>query len=463
MSAGRVVAKFDSATAMLRALAGFLHGRDFPMLGGRAQAEPLAAGLLGLVNRLPEGLREQLYIYSGWSEATPPAKLARVHSEALAGWVAGHYPRRRYPAVLVGSSNGAMIHLAAALGIPWLPQTLLLPVRQRGVHPDEPADDLEAMVDPARALLTANPDLALHHMHDANQDRLMIQRMTYFRVKRLRLGAAYERFLADHLEPGGMVLLVDCILSWPTTKVGDRHVFQQGALGGATVQEAHQGSQRVADYLRRYGSHRRRWDPPPPDADRPEAEWGFEPALGEDVERFAADRGYRVRRIVFDQPEDLSPLVADLYRDWYRRRGLPTSRLLVESFILLEPWWALATGSVPFWLVFNTEPSLATIHRYLDTAGPFDEIRMSLFSHGVESVGLPTIDQWRSVLHRAGKVGSFLGVDEQAFPRDFATLARYHQALAQVRKRYPMPRSLSLEELDAFLDRSGERYAVDWR
>jgi hypothetical protein len=63
----------------------------------------------------------------------------------------------------------------------------------------------------------------------------------------------------------------------------------------------------------------------------------------------------------------------------------------------------------------------------------------------------------------AGKVGSFLGVDEQAFPRDFATLARYHQALARVRKRYPMPPPLSLEELDAFLDRSGECYAGDWR
>jgi hypothetical protein len=124
---------------------------------------------------------------------------------------------------------------------------------------------------------------------------------------------------------------------------------------------------------------------------------------------------------------------------------------------------ALATGSVPFWLVFNTEPSLATIHRYLDAADPFDEIRMSLFSHGLESVGLPTVGRWRSVLDRATKVGSFLGVDERAFPRDFATLARYHQALVRVRTRYPMLRPLALEELDAFLDRQGERYAVSWK
>jgi hypothetical protein len=35
--------------------------------------------------------------------------------------------------------------------------------------------------------------------------------------------------------------------------------------------------------------------------------------------------------------------------------------------------------------------------------------------------------------------------------------------LARIRKRYPRPPPLSLEELDAFLDRQGERYAVDWK
>ena len=60
--------------------------------------------------------------------------------------------------------------------------------------------------------MQANPDLQLHHMHDANQDRLMVQRMTYFRIKRLRLGEAYERFLEECLAPGGNcgLVAVDC-------------------------------------------------------------------------------------------------------------------------------------------------------------------------------------------------------------------------------------------------------------
>lgn len=55
-----------------------------------------------------------------------------------------------------------------------------------------------------------------------------------------------------------------------------------------------------------------------------------------------------MRRLIFTVPEDVSPLVADLYRWWYHARGVPGLRLLVDSFILMEPWWTPRTGSVPF-------------------------------------------------------------------------------------------------------------------
>jgi len=91
--------------------------------------------------------------------------------------VVSHYPKRHYPSAVIGSSNGALVHLSAALGIPWLPQTFLIPVRRSGVPPDEPAEELEWGREPARELLAANPELRLHHMFDPNQDRLMARRM----------------------------------------------------------------------------------------------------------------------------------------------------------------------------------------------------------------------------------------------------------------------------------------------
>jgi hypothetical protein len=193
------------------------------------------------------------------------------------------------------------------------------------------------------------------------------------------------------------------------------------------------------------------------------AERGGAETLRDDVVQLAKRHGWQVRRIVFEQPEDLSPVIADLYRWWYARQGVESDRLLVESFILLEPWWALTNRLVPFWMVFNTEPSFDAVNRYLDTAPPQSEIYLTLFSHGVNSVGLVPIERWRSIFDRARRTGGFMGVDEDAFPRDFAVFVRFHRALEQLEPHYSLPASLALNELDEFLSRGGQRYHVDWR
>jgi hypothetical protein len=124
-----------------------------------------------------------------------------------------------------------------------------------GPDPNEPQQDVKWAEKWIPAFLESNPDVQLHHMHDPNQDRLMIQRMTYFRVKRLWLGQAYGSFIQQYLEPGGTIFIVDCQLKWPAKKFGERHIFQFGALGGATPYEYHPGGKRVEEYLRRYKSH----------------------------------------------------------------------------------------------------------------------------------------------------------------------------------------------------------------
>jgi hypothetical protein len=214
----------------------------------------------------------------------------------------------------------------------------------------------------------------------------------------------------------------------------------------------------------RSGTNPTKWDPPPPDGDRPEAEWGFEPTLREDVEKLARRHGYKIRRVVFDHPEDMSPLVADLYRWWNRARNVPDHRLIAESFIMMEPYWVLRTGSIPFWMKFNMEPSLEWLEAYLDGADPFDFIHLMLFSHGVEAVGLPTVARWKEATQRARLHGELLGVDEKRFPRDYATFVRYYTRLKRnIPDRYPMPGPLSIARLDEFLAEAGDRYPVHWK
>jgi hypothetical protein len=203
----RYIANFDSASAMLRAIAFYLRGQEFGGVGFLPNViEPLG----GLINRLPHSVKETMYIWSGWSEAIPGERMSDVDIEDITSWAVSEYPERDFPAVMIGSSNGAAVHLRAALGVPWLPQTFLIPVRQPNVHPDNTLDGLEAGREPARLLLEANPDIQLHHMHDANQDRLMLGRMGYFRIKKRTLGPSYERFLREHLPPGGTILLIEC-------------------------------------------------------------------------------------------------------------------------------------------------------------------------------------------------------------------------------------------------------------
>ena len=458
------IANFDSAAAMLRALANYLRGRDFPLLGtGTNRREPFLAPVAALVNALPRVLREQVYIWSGRFEAIRPGKLSQAKLDRVCQWAASLYPKRRYPAAAVGSSNGAAIHLFAALGIPWLPQTFLVPVACSEVDVDEPEQAIEWAREPAKVFLQANPDWELHHMHDPNQDRLMLHRMTYFRAKRLRLGAAYERFLAERLEADGTIFTIECNLQWPTTRLADRHIFQFGALGGVTPKELFNGGPRVMEFLAAEKSHRQKWSPPAPNKDRPEAEWGFAIPLRDDIERFARQHGFRVRRIVFDEPESLSPVIADLYSWWNQLRGIRQERLMIESFIVMEPYWTICTGSVPFWMVFNKEPSARALEAYLSARGAFDEIYMMLFSHGVNSIGLVPIARWEQFLRQARRRGEFIGVDPSAYPRDFAVFVRYHRQLSRlISAREPIPSPLSLADLDEFLRQNSDRHAVQW-
>lgn len=458
------LADFDSASGFVRALGGHLHGHDFPLLGMFPRWTETGWRTIGAtVNALPTAMREQIYAWSGWAEALDPDRIGGTRAEHISRWAVASYPLKRYPAAMIGSSNGALMHLCAGLGIPWLPQTVLIPVRRLGIDPDEPQQDLAWGRGPGARLLGGNPDLVLHQMWDPNQDHLMIRKMSYFRVKFARLPEHYRRFLLATLEPGATLFVAECNLRWPSVKVGERHVFQIGALGGASPDEYRHPSARVADFLARSRSRRRGWQGPAPDAETPEAEWGFEPALYPELEQFAREHGFRLRRIVFDHPEDPSPLVADVYRAWYRRRRLPANRLLMPNFIIVEPYWALRTGSVPFWTVFNVQSSADALERYLDARDAYDEINLLLFSHGVDSVGVASAERWRSLTAKARRGGALLGIDDDAYPRDFASFTRYHYAIRkQIRARYPLPAPLTLRDLDAFLDGAAHSYDVRW-
>ena len=412
------VASFDSASAFLSSLARALRGRDFPYLGQSRLKVPMV-----LASRaLPQGLRNRVYSIASGREGVQPSRLAGVDMQMVAAWVTDRYPPGRFPAAMIGSSNGALTHLAAFCGVPWLPQTVLVPVRRPGSDPHDVSGAIDFGRQHARTLLAGNPDIDLHHMHDPNQDPLTLSRMAYFRVKWTRLPRAYERFLRDRLLPGAPIVVVHDESMWPVTRIGDRHTFQFGAQGGMDPD----------DYLAAA-------DAPAPDEEGPEAEWGLSDELVQPVREWATAHGHPVMEIRYRHPQDPAAAVAATTRDWLRHRGEPAQRLLVSSFVVHDPWRTITTASVPFWTFFPVRRAADDLASYLYGA-VYDDIDVMLFNHGTESVGLVSAAAWQQLADRAHSRGRLLGLDPTAYPADFSTFARYTREL---RKLPQSPRTWS--------------------
>ncbi len=438
----RTVASFDSATALHAALMAALAGKRFCNLGrSRSQATVVRAAA-----RLPWPLLRRAYAAAGTLEGVRPEQLGRVDLEAVARLLVDAVPPRRYPGIMIGSSNGAMAHLAAALQFPWLPATVLVPVRHTA-DAGRPDHALAFGRVVAPALLAANPEVVLHQMHDAAQDRLMAARMAYFRVKWSRPPAAYRDGLNRLLRPGAPIILVEDRSRWPVTRVAERHVFQDGGQGGLDP----------ADYLR--APHA-----PTPDESAAEAEWGADPAFAASLVDWAARAGHPVHRIAWCDPGEPAHPVAQTLRRWYRRRGEPADRLLVSSFVLTDPWQMIDTATVPLWMFFPVRSAAADLAYHLSSSEPYRRTDALVFQHGVASSGSVTPGELRAILADRGGRVRFPGLRLDRSPRDIGALARYDDALADLPPaRWPWaPLGLAeaLSDLAGIEGRSGQPLTV---
>lgn len=453
------ISRFDSATDMVGALSSFLKGETFEGVGATPTNEVYAK----FINNIPSSWKQKLYTKGGISDAASHKEIDQIDAEELDKWIYNVYPEKKYPAIAIGSSNGAMVHLCAALGIPWLPQTMLIPVYKGETLPiDQPKKTIEWAQKPAEAFLNNNADWQLHHMMDPSQDRLRVGPIAYFRVKKLRLGKWYQKFIRERLEAGGKIIVIDCQQQWPTVRLGERYFFQFGGMGGIEPLEYYQGGERIKSFLKEQNAEVEQWDAPEPDGESPEAEWGFEPTLLKDLKPFAKAEGIRLHKISFEHPQAVSPFVADLHRWWYRQLNRPSDRLLVESFTVQAPLLTLQTASIPYWLFFNVEPAADMLENYLQNSSEFDEIFMMILSHGKNSLDHTTIDRWRSIMEKARQKHDFIGMEPEKYPLDLAIYARYSPDLQKkIQDRFPLPSSLSLQQLKDFLSLNPQRFAIE--
>lgn len=459
-SAARFLVDADSSVNAVRAVGSFLAGEGH----GGLSTGPSSRTLARLATLPPDRVRAAVYRVLGLLQGMPVRRLDGLTADDLDEWVVRHYGPGPFPAVVVGSVSGAAVHLAAALGAPFLPQTTLGAVRHLADDNDDPVAAMRALAPVSSGLAARNPRLAVYHMHDPAQDRTMLRAMAYLRLKRLALGPVYERFLLRRLAEGATIVQVENTRTWRVHAVAERTWFQFGGLGGVPEEEYHRTGDRIAEFLAQQNARARRWDPPPEDARRAEGEWGWDPALGEDVAALAARGGYDLRRLTSSEPQQQSAFAAELHRWWYRRLGVPDDRLLVESYVQWDPLWVLRTGSVPFWNRFNTEPSRAELEDYLASAPPYRDIHVNVFSHGIDSPGVVPAESWEELARRhAVRHGGLLGVDRDSYPRDTGATLRFQESFEDLPGRQPLPPALTVEEVDRFAREAGPALAEVWQ
>lgn len=424
-----ILTAHDSSTGLLRALSDHLKGRKIKALDTVPSNELFA----GLLNSLPVSWRKGLYSKAGKLSATNPDELGRSDLSEIDKWVCDLYPEKKYPAIAIGSSNGALVHLFAAMGIPWLPQTVLISVDKEKNFPiDDPKATMEWAKEPAETMLQNNPEWQLHHMMDPVQDRLKVDRIGYFRIKKIRLGTHYQKFIEEKLMPGGKIIVIDCSFQWPVKQISNRHFFQFGGAGGLNPREYYEGSPKAREFLGKVATGIEKWDAPIPEADKPEAEWGFEKKLLQDIKNFTDYKKIEGLKIDFNHPQSLSSIVARVYRKWYEELDIPSNRLLVETFNVISPHLSLQKTCIPYWLFFNVESATNDLENFISHSRDFEEIYMMILSHGKKSVGYTPASRYKTIMEKATKHHAFVGTDPEKYPVDLAFYSRYDKRLEEL-------------------------------
>ncbi|TDC60184.1 hypothetical protein E1258_15500 [Micromonospora sp. KC207] len=390
LAGDRVLAAGSTGRILLAAAVRALRGQDC--------ADLRDPGTPSRFTGVPEPVRRAAAVRAANRVALTPDQAAEVDAARVARWIVDQYPRRCYPGAVLGSPHGAAVHLAVALGVPWLPAAFESTVHWRGGAVDRPGPALDHGAALAARLLAGNPDVHVRQVHCPASRGPLAGATVSLTVRWRSLPTAYARFLADRLAPDAPVLLLRDARTWPVYDAGPGHSFQAGSpASGLDPVDFHPDSHTLRQVLRSVGGDGARWEPPQAVCPQGYAEHGVEPGFELAVRDWAGRRGHRVHRVLFCQPEALSAAVADLYRGWLRRAGKTGDRLVVECGGLLDPWQVLRAGLVPYWCENAARRSVDAAEWWLAGSEPFSSVDVLPESPGMRSPALAGLPQWLAV------------------------------------------------------------------
>jgi hypothetical protein len=429
----QVVEPTDSSATIMRGVAAALNdGWMLPQSWPR-----LLVALTGLANRLPERARLRLVDFFVRNLGAPQNLASKVKAEDLAQWAVNlyGYDGPSFDTLVLGAPSGGIGHLAALLGAPFLSEHFVTRFRYRG-NPDDVTGHMAYGTALARTILENNPDLMIVNHYDPIHDRFLVPYVNYLRMKLLTLPNPYQDFIARRLRPGGTILFADCRYPWGQYRVGGRHNFQVGGLGGPTDAEYTQGSPEVWQFLAKTKagrlenapSTRRSWAVQLPWLPQRESEWGSLQVFRRAVETFASESGYRFLALNGSHPTDFSRIAFYASHQAIRDMDQEPSGVLVDCFTLTSPTGALRAGLLPLWLPFNCLDSLGFLSDMAPDFPAGKPVLLAPVPSYSPSWDVARADQWVAACGPQADV-TWLGIDPAAYPADLAGLFRYLPAL----------------------------------
>ncbi len=416
---------FDSGTRVVREVAEALTGKGNSIL----ECYPLGSRLfLGLVSVLPPSARIAAMEWGmRLSVGNSPKKLEGFDVNSLPRWCVEQYPTtdRSYEAILIGSPNGGIAHLASLLRAPFLTASFGLTFR----HPPMEADDLESYHRTGNALAetllaqSEGESFEVISHYDALHDRSLVKFVNFIRIKLLTLSESYREFILSNLSPGGKLVLVNCSYSWPQYRIAERAFLQVGGLGGISPET----------YLER-------WPLELSIEARRESEWGCPEAFAAAVKNFASQHEIEVLELEFDHPKEYSLLAYNAYLASEHSRQ---DEILFDCFNHQNPRTNIHTGIPGLWLPFNTEDGLTFAGEFLQ-GKTFDRIYFTLLPSFASSPDTAELNDWIELLSQYGKLER-VGVNPRTFPADPLAPFRFANRMKALRERYQLPTPLKLD------------------
>jgi hypothetical protein len=331
-------------------------------------------------------------------DAVPVGLAGHINANRVAEWVVAQYPRRDFAGAVLGSPHGGAAHLAAALGVPWLPSSFDVVVRWPEGSADDPAAAVEHGGKVVRRMLAANPGVLIRQVHDPAVRGVQAGCTVALNVRWRWLPEAYRGFLSTHLAAGGPVLVLRDARTWPVLHVDAGHTFQLGSpASGLEPADFLGGSPHLHQVLRYLGGDRTRWRAPRQDCPEGYAETGVEPSFEDSLRAWACGDGRRLHRVLFARPEALSAAIADVYRRWLRAAGKTGDRLVVECGRLLDPTQVIRAGLVPYWCETAVRRTVAGAEWWLAGSARFSSVDVLVESPGVDSIAVASLPQWQAV------------------------------------------------------------------